>query len=62
MNLEEKDFIKNIEAFEKLFDKRVNFETKYRISGESISKNEIKKEYYNNTTSKKNEKIKTKTR
>ena len=62
MNLEEKDFIKNIETFEKLFDKRVNFETKYRISGESMSKNEIKKEYYNNTTSKKNEKIKTKTR
>lgn len=63
MNLEEKDFIKNIEAFEKLFDKRVNFETKYRISGENMSKNEIKKEYYyNNTTSKKNEKIKTKTR
>ena len=52
MNLEEKDFIKNIETFEKLFDKRVNFETKYRISGESVSKNEIKKEY-NNTTSKK---------
>ena len=62
MNLEEKDFIKNIETFEKLFDKRVNFETKYRISGENMSKNEIKKEYYNNTTSKKNEKIKTKTR
>lgn len=52
MNLEEKDFIKNIETFEKLFVKRVNFETKYRISGESVSKNEIKKEY-NNTTSKK---------
>lgn len=62
MNLEEKDFIKNIETFEKLFDKRVNFETKYRISGENMSKNEIKKEYYNNTTSKKNEKIKIKTR
>ena len=62
MNLEEKDFIKNIETFEKLFDKRVNFETEYRILGESMPKNEIKKEYYNNTTSKKNEKTKTKTR
>lgn len=62
MNLKEKNFSKTVESFEKLLDKRTNFDSEYRSSGNIISKKEFNKIYSENVNEEKNEKIKTKTR
>lgn len=62
MDLKEKNFSKTVENFEKLLDKRTNFDSEYRSSGNIISKKEFNKIYSENVNEEKNEKIKQKVR
>lgn len=62
MDLKEKNFSKTVDSFEKLLDKRTNFDSEYRSSGNIISKKEFNKIYSENVNEEKNEKIKQKVR
>ena len=62
MDLKEKNFSKTIDSFEKLLDKRINFDSEYKSSGNIISKKEFNKIYSENVNEEKNEKIKQKVR